>query len=249
MTVELPTLWVALPAYNEEATLERTVRRTLAALEALPYRSTVVLIDNSSQDRTLEIAYRLSQEEPRLLVLQHPENRLYSGSCQTAMAHCPADYLAIMDSDGQIAPEDLGPMLDAARAGHNLVLGWRRRRHDALGRRLLTLAFNGLGRWLLGFPFHDLNCGLRVLDRRAQQAAQIRHRINMVNPELYVRARVAGLSIAEVEVRHHPRLGGQTSHDFGRLFPLLRGVLHYFLALRRELKADGAQGEARTDSH
>ena len=63
------------------------------------------------------------------------------------------------------------------------------------------------------------------------RVAEIRHTLNMANPELYARARLAGLRVEEVPVRHFPRTGGCSSHDFGKLWRLFWQVVGYFSAL------------------
>src|SRR5947207_3102680 len=73
--------------------------------------------------------------------------------------------------------------------------------------------FNVLGKFWLGFPFHDLNVGLRMFDRKFLEKAAIVHAMNMANPELYTRARQAKLVLDEVPIQHFARTKGKTSHN------------------------------------
>jgi hypothetical protein len=88
----------------------------------------------------------------------------------------------------------------------------------------------------IGFPLHDVNCGIRAMSRRYADAVEIRHFVNLVNPELYVRARQHGFGVAEVPVEQEPRRAGVSSHEFGRLWHILRTVEAYLRSLRRELR-------------
>ena len=142
-----------------------------------------------------------------------------------------------MDSDGQVSARDLPRFLEKLDGGANLVFGWRRRRHDPRARLLMSRVFNFLGRRYLDFPLHDLNCGFRVFDRAFADVAKIRHRINLANPELYVRAVVAGMRLEEVEVTHRARQGGETSHDLRRAWRLFLDVNRHLADLGAELNA------------
>jgi glycosyltransferase involved in cell wall biosynthesis len=228
---------LVLPAYNEQDNIALVLADSVRALEALGRPWEVLVIDNHSGDDTAGVVARFAHGEPRVRLIRHECNRLYSGSCKTGMQQARGRYVAIMDSDGQFTAADLPRFLARLEGGANLVFGWRRRRRDPLGRKLISVVFNMLGRLWLGFELHDLNVGLRMFDRRFLAVADVRHAMNLANPELYVRARRAGLVLAEVEVQHFERTRGQTSHDLRRLVALFRHVNRYFRALRRELKA------------
>jgi len=228
---------LALPTYNEEANIVNVLKRSMGALDKLNRSWEIIVIDNHSSDRTADVVRAFAAQDDRIRVIVHPENRLYSGSCATALAEAQGRYVAIMDSDGQFVADDLPKFLEKLESGANFVNGWRRQRKDPASRLLMSAVFNMMGKILLRFPLHDLNCGLRMFDRRFIEAAEIRHRVNMANPEFYVRAARAGLAIDEVEIEHLPRGGGATSHDLKRLWRLFCTVWRYFLSLRGELRA------------
>jgi dolichol-phosphate mannosyltransferase len=237
---------LVLPAYNEQANIAAVLAESVRALEALGRPWEVLVIDNHSADDTAGVVARFARAEPRVRLIRHERNRLYAGSCRTGMREARGRYVAIMDSDGQFTAADLPRFLSRLEGGANLVFGWRRRRRDPLGRKLVSWVFNALGRLWLGFPLHDLNVGLRMFDRRFLAVAEVRHALNMANPELYVRARRAGLVLGEVEVRHFERRGGKTSHDLRRLVALFCNVNRYFRALRAELRSpEGGRSVAR----
>jgi hypothetical protein len=75
------------------------------------------------------------------------------------------------------------------------------------------------------------------MSRRFVDGADIKYRVNFVNPELFVRAKLAGMAIGEVSVRQESRKAGVSSHDFGRLWRIFATVERYLWALRRELRA------------
>ena len=213
------------------------LRDTVTHLESVGRSWEVLLVDNCSSDDTAIIAEVFAGTEPRVRVIRHEENRLYSGSCATAIREARGERIGIMDSDGQVSARDLPRFLEKLDGGANLVFGWRRHRHDPRARLLMSRVFNFLGRHYLDFPLHDLNCGFRVFDRAFADVAKIRHRINLANPELYVRAVVAGMRLEEVEVTHRARQGGETSHDLRRAWRLFLDVNRHLADLGAELNA------------
>lgn len=228
---------IALPAYNESENISSVLIDTVSHLESLGQTWEILVIDNHSSDNTSELARSFAMTEPRVRVIRHEQNRLYSGSCMTAIREANGERIAIMDSDGQVSAVDLPRFLEKLDQGSNLVFGWRRERHDPRSRLLMSSVFNYLGRRYLGFPFHDLNCGFRVFDRAFAEVADIRHEINLANPELFVRAQIADLILDEVEVTHWPREGGETSHDLRRSWRLFREVTGYLADLGAEMKS------------
>ncbi len=238
---------LALPVYNEEANIENAIDDATSALTdaGLPWQ--IIVIDNASTDSTVEIVESRAADETRIRLIKHESNRQYSGSCATAIREADADIIAIMDSDGQVTAQDLPLFVEHIERGASLVLGWRKERKDPMSRLTASALFNAMGSYYLDFPLHDLNCGFRVFDSSFASVAVINHRINLVNPELYVRAVTNGLRVSEVPIRHYRREGGASSHDFRRSVELLREVNRYFRALRAEMRGQTAEA-ARPDA-
>lgn len=226
---------LGLPCYNERDNITSVLASCVVELDKLGHPWELIVVDNKSTDGTPEVVREFAGPRDNIRLIVHPENRFYSGSCATILREAQGAYVAIMDSDGQFSASDLPAMLAKLEAGANFVIGWRKVRHDPVSRLLMSKVFNGLARYHLGFPFHDLNCGIRMFDRRFVAVAEIKHRINMVNPEFFVRAFNARLKIEEVVASHAERNKGQTSHDLRRLGKLFGQVNHYFSSLSREM--------------
>jgi glycosyltransferase involved in cell wall biosynthesis len=226
---------LALPAYNEEANIIEVLEKSIAFMDQMKRTWEIIVVDNHSNDRTPQKVRDFMRNEPRVRLVVHDENRLYSGSCATAIREAKGHYVAIIDSDGQFSAADLPKFIGKLEKGANLVVGWRHDRHDPLMRLITSAIFNLLGKVWLGYPLHDLNCGIRMFDRKFMEVVQIKHRINMSNPELYLRAKLAGLKLDECAVQHFERFGGVTSHNFSKSWQIFVTVNKYFKALRKEL--------------
>src|SRR5216684_2124606 len=88
---------VVMPAYNAERTLEKTVAEIPTSVDE------VIVVDDRSNDRTVEIARELG-----LRTLVHPQNRGYGGNqktCyRTSMDELGADIMVMVHPDHQYDP-------------------------------------------------------------------------------------------------------------------------------------------------
>ncbi len=227
---------IILPAFNESGYIQEMVHRTIAACERAADPFEILVIDNASRDDTAAIVERMAAADPRVRLLRHETNRLYAGSCLTGVKASSGDRVFILDSDGQHPPVDIWKFDAKLDEGHDLVFGWRRQRAEGVQRLVMSRVLWTLAWWYTGFNLHDVNCGIRGFNRRYADALEIRHKVNLVNPELFVRARLGGFRMAEVEVAQEPRKAGVSSHELGRLWRIYKTVTTYLADLRRELR-------------
>lgn len=106
---------VAMPAYNEEAYIAKTV------LGAKRHADAVLVVDDGSTDDTVPIAEALGA-----IVIRHTTNKGYGGALQTifsAARDLGAEELVIIDSDGQHSPGDISRLLTELRRGNDVVFG------------------------------------------------------------------------------------------------------------------------------
>jgi glycosyltransferase involved in cell wall biosynthesis len=228
---------LALPCYNEAENITAVLAESTTHLNQLGKSWEILVVDNCSSDNTAAVVRQAIERDSRVRLIVHDRNRLYSGSCKTILENSRGRYVALMDSDGQFSAADLPALLAEIDAGASLVFGWRKQRFDPWSRKAMSLVFNALGKFYLAYPLHDLNVGLRMFDRRFMHAAEVRYAMNMVNPELYARARQANLKVSEITVRHAERCKGATCHNFAKLGKLLCDVVRYFRNLSAEIKA------------
>jgi len=156
---------VVLPAYNAE----RTLQKTWEALERNVVDD-VILVDDASQDRTVEIAHRLG-----LHVICHGGNKGYGAnqkSCYRAALSRSADIVIMVHPDYQYAPELVPAMAWLITCGlFDVVLGSRilgtgaleggMPRHKYAANRFLT-AFQNL---LCGHKLSEYHTGYRAFSR------------------------------------------------------------------------------------
>jgi len=103
-----PCLTVVVPCFNEERTLATVIDKVLAS----PYTREVVIVDDGSHDRTLEVARAV--DDPRVLVLAQAHNQGKGAALRRGFA--ASAYVVVQDADLEYDPAEyaelLAPLLD-----------------------------------------------------------------------------------------------------------------------------------------
>ena len=168
----MDTLYIVMPAYNEEENIESVVRSWYPVLKGKSESSRLVIADSGSRDRTHEILEQLrSGDFPQLEIL-HTDNQ-YHGPKVIALYKYAiangADYIFQTDSDGQTDPEEFGAFWKARRkyAG---IFGNRKVRGDGKDRAFVEKVVCALVLLYFGVKIPDANAPFRLM--KAQTVAK-----------------------------------------------------------------------------
>ena len=168
----MDTLYIVMPAYNEEENIESVVRSWYPVLKGKSESSRLVIADSGSRDRTHEILEQLrSGEFPQLEIL-HTDNQ-YHGPKVIALYKYAiangADYIFQTDSDGQTDPEEFGAFWKARRKYAGLF-GNRKVRGDGKDRAFVEKVVCALVLLYFGVKIPDANAPFRLM--KAQTVAK-----------------------------------------------------------------------------
>jgi glycosyltransferase involved in cell wall biosynthesis len=106
---------VIVPMYNEEENVVNTASQICNALDGFGGTWEVVIVNDGSTDRTLEIAQGLSSQDPRVRVVSHPRNFGRGKGLRTGFDHTRGEIIATIDADLSYGPEHLLDLLRALR--------------------------------------------------------------------------------------------------------------------------------------
>src|SRR4051812_2872947 len=129
-----PRITVLIGAYNHEDTLPRAVESMLAqTVEALE----LIVIDDGSTDRSVDVAESLVAGDSRIRVLRMGENVGIARSLNAGLREARAPVVAVQDADDWSEPQRLERQLAALDAERGVaVVGSRQREVDPEGREL-----------------------------------------------------------------------------------------------------------------
>jgi glycosyltransferase involved in cell wall biosynthesis len=198
---------IVVPVYNEEAGLERSIRRLHRFLaENVPYVWRIVIADNASVDATPAIAASLARELPRTSVCTL-ELKGRGGALRAAWSASDADIVCYMDVDLSTDLRALMPLIGGLLVGDGEVaIGTRLSPASKIvrsaKREFISRSYNRLLALVLRARFSDAQCGFKAVRRdvAARLLPEIRDNGWFFDTELLVLAQRHGMRILEVPV-------------------------------------------------
>lgn len=203
-------LSVVLPAWNEEAVIEKTVRRVVETLSQLAPEYEVIVVDDGSQDRTGEIADALAAANPRIRVVHNRPNKGYGGALIAGFNAVSKELTFFMDADGQFDIGEIGRLIEHIEE-YDAVLGYRQHRQDPWPRLVNAWGWKQLMRLLFGLKVRDIDCAFKLYHTTLVRRANVQAQGAMVNTEMLVKLSRLGYRWLEVPVSHYPRTDGKAS--------------------------------------
>lgn len=209
MAKRIAALSVFFPAYNEEANIEKTVRQAREILLKITDKWEISVINDGSTDKTGQIAAKLRQEDKRIDVINHAQNRGYGAALKSGFSNARYPWVAFTDSDGQFNFSEIKKFLPLMK-NSDLILGYRLNRADSFLRKIYTFVWGKIPVVLWGLRVRDYSCGFKLIKKKVFDAVQpLVGEEKVTQIEILVKAKRKGFRFAEVGVRHYPRKFGR----------------------------------------
>ena len=202
---------VVMPAFNEEANIEKTVRACAAALSNAGVSAEIVVVNDGSRDRTLDVLMSLEKDVSYLNVVNHPKNLGYGAALKTAIAASKGESVVTIDSDGQFDIGELPVFFKHWRDGADVVCGYRKKKNDTFFRVFANRGLNSLISVLFKVRFNDINCAFRLYRGDSLRSINIESSGYQAPSEIMIKLSRLGCAVKEVGVSHLPREGGQSA--------------------------------------
>ena len=157
---------VVVPCYNEERAISDTVVEIAAQL-ADSTRCKLIVVNDGSKDRSLDLLADLTKENPRLEVVSHDSNLGYGAALKTGIARAKTDLIVITDADGSY-PIDQIAMLARECSEFDMVVGARTGPDVSYSTlRSIPKAFLTVWvSWIARQKVPDINSGMRVFRKQ-----------------------------------------------------------------------------------
>jgi glycosyltransferase involved in cell wall biosynthesis len=160
-----PFLSIVIPAYNEEDRLPRALGQIFAFLEKQSYTFEVVIVENGSADRTLDLAREFALHHPSLIVI-HEEQRGKGNAVRRGMLAARGEYRFICDADLSMPIEEISKFLPPVLNDFEVAIGSREapgavRYNEPSYRHLGGRAINLAIRLLILPGLNDTQCGFK----------------------------------------------------------------------------------------
>jgi dolichyl-phosphate beta-glucosyltransferase len=202
-------LSIIIPAHNEELRLPRSLRQVFAFLEKQPYSAEVIVVENGSSDRTLELAREFALHQSNLIVL-HEEKAGKGNAVQRGMLEARGEYRFICDADLSMPIDELGKFLPPVLNDFDVVIASREapgavRYNEPSYRHWGGRAINLIIRLLVLPGLNDTQCGFKCFQAEAAQKLFRQQTLGgwSFDIEILYLARRKRMSIREIPVQWH----------------------------------------------
>lgn len=219
----METLYLVMPAYNEEENIRNTVQLWYKILSEGSKESRLVIADSGSTDSTHKILEEMKQTYSKLVVLSDTEKQhgpkviaLY----KYAISH-GADYIFQTDSDGQTNPDEFEAFW-ALRNKYDAILGCRKVRGDGISRAFVERVVCILLKLYFGVKVPDANAPFRLMKAGIVEKYIDRFSPNYNLPNIMMTTFFAYYNEKTVfmPITFKPRQGGKNSINISKIIKI-----------------------------
>ncbi|WP_339792424.1 glycosyltransferase family 2 protein [uncultured Imperialibacter sp.] len=215
MTENKPDISVVVPLKNEEESLQELCEWIQKVMQENQFTYEVILVDDGSTDASWVTIQELGIGNSCIKGLRFNRNYGKSAALHEGFAAAEGKVVITMDADLQDSPDEIPELYRMiTEDGYDLVSGWKKKRHDPIGKTIPSKFFNGVTRIMSGIPLHDFNCGLKAYRSVVIKNIKVYGEMHRYIPLI---AKWNGFSrIGEKEVLHHARKCGSTKFGLER---------------------------------
>lgn len=203
---------IVVTFFNEERNLEPLYYRICKLFESIDYEFELILIDDASEDCSLDAAEKLRLKDSRVKILSFTRNFGHQVSLSAGIDYAEGDAVILMDSDLQHPPEVIPELLRKWREGYENVYTIRKLTKEAsFFKKSCSVVFYRIFRALTGVDLPMHSADFRLLDRKlVLQLRKIRER------NRFLRGIIAwtGFKSASIEYQDAPRYSGEIKYNF-----------------------------------
>ena len=220
---EAPAVSLVIPVFNEEESLPMLLGALDEAIVSLPQPVEVVLVDDGSRDRSVELLKGAAQTRAWMRVVRFRRNFGQTAALAAGIDHSQGPIIVALDADLQNDPKDIPLMLAKLDEGYDVVSGWRKNRKDkAVTRRLPSMIANWIIGRVTGVRLHDYGCTLKAYRRWVLEPYGLYGEMHRFIP---VYASWAGARVIEMVVNHRARVAGTSKYGLGRVYKVLLDLM------------------------
>lgn len=198
-----PTVSALIPCLNEEETLGLCIAKARDCFLRLGINGEIVVADNGSTDRSVEIAESLGAR------VVHQPKRGYGAALMAGIDAARGEFIIMGDADDSYDWSAMDPFIAKLGEGYELVMGNRfaggieQGAMPALHRYLGNPVLSYIARKVSGAPVRDFHCGMRAFTKAAYQRMGLATTGMEFASEMVIHAARNGLRIGEIPIRLH----------------------------------------------
>ncbi|MCC6476018.1 glycosyltransferase family 2 protein [bacterium] len=196
---------VVIALYDEVESLAELHRQLTETLSEMRVSYELLFIDDGSRDGSDRLLINLAQRDSHVQLLSFRRNHGKSAALSVGFREAQGDIVITMDADLQDNPAEIPALVSKLNEGWDLVSGWKKKRHDPLGKTIPSRFFNAVTSRVSGLKLHDFNCGLKAYRKSVVKDLFVYGELHRFLPVL---AHKMGYRCTEIPVVHRARQFG-----------------------------------------
>jgi glycosyltransferase involved in cell wall biosynthesis len=216
-------LSIVVPVYNEEENVPALYKRVCEAFASSTLTYELILVDDGSADGSYAALSLIAASDPKVKVIRFRRNFGQTAAMAAGFNAAVGRVVVPMDGDLQNDPADIPRLLEKIEEGYDVVSGWRKDRKDTfINRKLPSVIANSLISRMTGVYLHDYGCTLKAYRREVLDGINLYGEMHRFVPAL---ASQVGARVAELPVKHHPRLYGTSKYGISRTMRVILDLM------------------------
>jgi glycosyltransferase involved in cell wall biosynthesis len=206
---------VVVPLFNEEESLTELAEWIVRVVEKESFTYEIIFVDDGSKDQSWTIIAQLAAKNKAIKGIRFRRNFGKSAALHEGFKAAAGKVVITMDADMQDSPDEIPALYHMiVDKGLDMVSGWKKKRHDPIGKTVPSLFFNWTTRKISGINLHDFNCGLKAYTNELIKNLEVHGEMHRYIPLL---AHWNGFTkIGEKVVEHRKRQYGKTKYGISR---------------------------------
>ncbi|HEX5555117.1 MAG TPA: glycosyltransferase family 2 protein [Chitinophagaceae bacterium] len=206
---------VVIPLFNERDSLPELCSWITRVMDENGLSYEVILVDDGSTDDSWAYIEEKSSLSPCFKGIRFQRNYGKSAALNEGFRVADGSVVITMDSDLQDSPDEIPDLYRMIiQDGYDMVSGWKKKRHDPIGKTIPSKFFNWVTKKSTGIKLHDFNCGLKAYRKNVIKSIEVYGEMHRYIPVI---AKWSGFrKIGEKIVEHRPRQYGVSKFGLER---------------------------------
>lgn len=221
-----PKYSLVIPVYNEEKTLPELYRRITELMDRLDDQAELILVNDGSKDRSLELLRDLHEKDPRVCYLSLARNFGHQIAVTAGLNYVRGEVIVILDADLQDPPELIPDMVEKWRQGYHVVYAKRtQRQKESWFKRFTAYVFYRLLKQLADVDIPTDTGDFCLMDRQVVDVLNA-----MPERDRYIRGMRSWIGFQQTAVyfERHPRFAGEVKYTFSKSLSLaINGLVSF----------------------
>ena len=212
---DLIDISIVVPCYNEEGVIPEFVKRTIKVIRKLKKSFEIIIVNDGSNDSTLEVASSLADIHSEIKVVNLSRNFGHQLAVTAGIDQANGKAVVLIDADLQDPPEIITEMVQKWQDGYEVIYGKRRKREGETKFKLITAKmFYRLLRMMTDTDIPEDTGDFRLMDRKVVNEIK-----NMRETHRFIRGMVSWVGFKQTHVFYDrkERFAGETSYPLKKM--------------------------------